>query len=145
MSAMDCIVNSKVVAPSMVLIPADLVSIAVVRAAIREALQDVGWHEDACRRMVLAATKAVANAVEHGSRDGELVEIVYQVGDEDAQVRVLDSGGVTRWTPPAEPPTPPCTATRGRGLSIIRALAQKMEFHPAGHGTELRLDFSRAA
>ena len=145
MSAMDCLVSSKVVAPSMVLIPADLVSIAVVRAAICAALRDRGWSEDACRRVVLAASEAVANAVEHGSEDGELVEVVYQIGDEDAQVRVLDSGGAARWTPPTDPPTPPSTATRGRGLSIISALAQNMEFRPAGHGTELRLDFSRAA
>lgn len=145
MPAMDCIVNSKVVAPSMVLIPADLASIAVVRAAICAALRDHGWGEDASNRVVLAASEAVANAVEHGSQDGELVEIVYQVGDEDTQVRILDSGGTVRWTPPAEPPTTPSTATRGRGLAIINALAQKMEFRPAGHGTELRLDFSRAA
>ncbi len=143
MPAMDCLVNSKVVAPSMVLIPADLVSIAVVRAAICEALRECGWSEDACRRVVLAASEAVANAVEHGSDEGELVEIVYQVGDEDAQVRILDSGGTARWTPPTDPPLPPSTATRGRGLSIISALAQKMEFRRAGQGTELRLDFSR--
>jgi anti-sigma regulatory factor (Ser/Thr protein kinase) len=145
MPAMDCIVKSKVVAPSMVLIPADIASIAVVRAAICAALRDNGWGEDASNRVVLAASEAVANAVEHGSQEGELVEIVYQVGDEDTQVRVLDSGGTSPWTPPAEPPTPPSTATRGRGLAIIRALAQKVEFRPAGHGTELRLDFSRAA
>jgi serine/threonine-protein kinase RsbW len=142
---MDCIVNSRVSAPSMILIPADLVSIAVVRAAICEALKEHGWNDDACRRVVLAASEAVANAVEHGSQDGELVEIVYAVGDDEAQVRVLDSGGHLRWTPPAEPAPPPATATRGRGLAIIRALAQKVEFRPAGQGIELRLDFSRAA
>ena len=145
MPAMDCLVNSRVVAPSMVLIPADIASIAVVRAAICAALRDHGWGEDASNRVVLAASEAVANAVEHGSQDGELVEIVYQVGDEDTQVRVLDSGGIARWTPPADPPTPPSTATRGRGLAIISALAQKVEFRSTGQGTELRLDFSRAA
>ena len=46
---------------------------------------------------------------------------------------------------PEDPSTPPTTATRGRGLAIISALAQKVEFRAAGHGTELRLDFSRAA
>lgn len=142
---MDCIVNSRVVAPSMVLIPADLASVAVVRAAICATLRGLGWGEDACRRVVLAASEAVANAVEHGSAEGELIEIVYQVDEEDAQVRVLDSGGKVRWTPPVTPPVPPLDATRGRGLSIINALAQKVEFRPAGRGTELRLDFARAA
>ena len=142
---MDCIVNSRVVAPSMVLIPADLASVAVVRAAICATLRDLGWDEDECRRVVLAASEAVANAVEHGSLEGELIEIVYQVGETEARVRVLDSGGAVRWTPPATPPVPSPDATRGRGLSIISALAQKVEFRPAGRGTELRLDFARAA
>lgn len=145
MPAMECVVNSKVVSPSMVLIPADLVSIAVVRAAICQALRDHGWGDEACHRVMLAASEAVANAVEHGSHEGELVEVVYQVGDEDAQLRILDSGGNAGWTPPATPQAPPSSATRGRGLSIINALAQKMEFRSAGRGTELRLDFTRAA
>lgn len=145
MPALDRVVKSKVVAPSMVLIPADLVSIAVVRAAICEALNDHGWDQDDCRRVVLAASEAVANAVEHGSQGGELVEIVYQVGDMDAQLRILDSGGPEEWTPPAEPPVPSPDAPRGRGLALIRALAQKVEFRSAGRGTELRLDFARGA
>ena len=130
----------------MVLIPAEAVSIGVVRAAICQALRDQSWSDEAIRRVALATSEAVANAVEHGSRVGELVEIVFQVGDEDAQVRVLDSGrAASPWSPPSEPSEPSSTATRGRGLSIISALAQHVEFRPAGLGTELRLDFSRHA
>lgn len=137
--------NSRVVTPSMVLIPADLLSIAVVRAAICEALKEHGWNEDNCRRVVLAVSEAVANAVEHGSQNGELVEIVYQVGDEDAKIRILDSGGQVRWVPPAEPRPPAPSSARGRGLAMIAGLAQKVEFRRAGRGTEVRLDFVRAA
>ncbi len=139
-------VNCRTVAPSMVLIPADTVSIGVVRAAVCQALRDQNWSDDAVRRVALATSEAVANAVEHGSTVGELVEVVFQVGDEDAQIRVLDSGRTdTQWSPPPIPTPPPHTATRGRGLSIISALAQKVEFRAAGRGTELRLDFLRFA
>jgi serine/threonine-protein kinase RsbW len=141
---MECVVNSKVVSPSIVLIPADLASIAVVRAAVFTALRDRGWDDDGCRRVTLATSEAVANAVEHGSHPGELVEIVHQVTEEDATVRVLDSGRGERWEPPTAPPTAPADAVRGRGLAIIAALADTMEFRPAGRGTELRLDFARA-
>ncbi len=145
MPKLECLVSSRVVTPSMVLIPAEPVSIAVVRAAISQALRDHSWGDDAIGRVVLATSEAVANAVEHGSQKGELVEIVFQIGEEDAKVRVLDSGGVSPWTPPDTQVEPSSTSSRGRGLSIINALAQSVEFRPAGNGTEIRLDFSRAA
>lgn len=144
MPTLECLVTSRVATPSMVLIPAETVSIAVVRAAISQALRDHSWGDDAIARVVLATTEAVANAVEHGSQEGELVEIVFQVGAEDAKVRVLDSGGASSWTPPETQVEPSSTASRGRGLFIISALAQNVEFRPAGNGTEIRLDFSRA-
>lgn len=129
----------------MVLIPADLASIAVVRAAIKQALEGTGWDGDAAQRVVLATSEATANAVEHGSRAGDLVEVVYQVSEDDAKVRILDSGGESPWKHRGAPLPPDTGAARGRGLTLIYALAHRVEVVPAGRGTELRLDFSRAA
>ncbi len=137
------LMSHHVASPSMVLIPADLASIAVVRAAIQTALSDRGWDGDAAQGVVLATSEAVANAVEHGSLPGELVEVVHQVGGREATVRVLDSGGATCWDRALTPEPPSTKAARGRGLAIIRALAHHVEIHPAGRGTELRLDFIR--
>ncbi len=143
--AMECLVSSNITSPSMVLIPADMASIPVVRAAIREALRERGWSDDSVRRITLVTNEAVANAVEHGSLPGELVEVVYQVDIDEARIRILDSGAGKRWDPPAAPCDPPAHATRGRGLSIIAALTDRVEFRSTGRGTELRLDFVRAA
>lgn len=145
MPSTEVLMKSRVASPSMVLIPADLASLAVVRAALQEALWDHAWGDDEIQRVVLAASEAAANAVEHGSQPGELVEVVFQVGDAEATVRVLDSGGASHWEPSDEPTLPEPTSPRGRGLTLIHALAQKVEFRPAGRGTELRLDFTRAA
>jgi len=145
MPTLERVVNSRVAAPSMVLIPADLASIAVVRAAIKEALEGTGWDGEATQRVVLATSEATANAVEHGSLPGELVEVVYQVSEDEATVRVLDSGGDHPWDHCTDVPAVDPTAPRGRGLTLIHALAKKVEARPAGRGTELRLDFSRAA
>jgi anti-sigma regulatory factor (Ser/Thr protein kinase) len=132
-----------VASPSMVLIPADLASIAVVRAALLATLKERGWDPDSAQGVVLATSEAVANAVEHGSHAGELVEVVHQVGVSEATVRILDSGGSLGWDRTLPDDTPPTNADRGRGLAIIRALAHRMEIRPAGRGTELRLDFVR--
>ncbi len=137
--------SSNVTSPSMVLIPADMASIPVVRVAVQEALRERGWSDDSLRRITLVTNEAVANAVEHGSLPGELVEVVYLVDIDEATIRILDSGAGKRWRPPVAPSEPPAHATRGRGLSIIAALADKVEFRSTGSGTELRLDFIRAA
>ncbi len=145
MPTLERVVTSRVASPSMVLIPADLASIAVVRAAVKEALEASGWPGDAAQRVVLATSEATANAVEHGSLAGELVEVVYQVTETEATVRILDSGGECPWVA-AQPPSPPdAHAPRGRGMTLIHALAQRVEARQAGRGTELRLEFSRSA
>lgn len=143
MPVRERLMSHDVASPSMVLIPADLASIAVVRAVIQAALRDRGWDGDAAQGVVLATSEAVANAVEHGSLPGELVEIVHQIGGAEATVRVLDSGGATSWDRKPTPEPASANAARGRGLAIIRALAHRVEIQPAGRGTELRLDFIR--
>lgn len=135
--------SHEVASPSMVLIPADLASIAVVRAALLATLRERGWDPDSAQGVVLATSEAVANAVEHGSQAGELVEVVHQVGVAEATVRVLDSGGRLAWDRNLPEDAPSTNADRGRGLAIIRALAHRMEIRAAGRGTELRLDFVR--
>jgi anti-sigma regulatory factor (Ser/Thr protein kinase) len=135
--------SHEVASPSMVLIPADLASIAVVRAALHDALRDRGWDPESAQGVVLATSEAVANAVEHGSHAGELVEVVHQVSMAEATIRVLDSGGTSPWDRVVPDEVAPAHADRGRGLAIIRALAHRMEIRPAGRGTELRLDFVR--
>jgi len=133
------------IAPSVILVPAVLESLAVVRAAITRALQQRGWEHDPASRVVLAASEATANAVEHGSAPGEFVEVVYRVDGEHATVRVLDCGHGDGWQPPAAPQLPHDASDRGRGLVMMQQLADHMEVVTDGPGTELRLDFDRAA
>jgi anti-sigma regulatory factor (Ser/Thr protein kinase) len=136
---------TEVATPSMVLVPADLASVAVVRAAIEQSLVERGWHDDAIHRVVLATTEATANAVEHGSLPGELVEVLYTVGAFEASVRVFDSGGTTPWAPPTIFVMPEPSAPRGRGLALIAAMARTFRVARSGQGVEVRMDFARTA
>ncbi len=132
-------------APAVILVPANLESLAVVRAAIARALEQHGWADDCASRVVLATSEATANAVEHGSVPGELVEVVYRVDEERASVRVLDSGHGHGWEPPDAHTLPEDHRDRGRGLVMMERLADCMEVVTDGPGTELRLDFAKAA
>lgn len=131
--------------PSVVLIPATLASIAVVRAALQGALEERCWEDAPMSRVLIATTEATANAAEHGSAPGELIEITYQVGDSECFVRVLDGGAELPWQPPPVPRVPAEHETSGRGLLLITNLAERVEVASSGRGTEMRLTFVRAA
>ncbi|SDC24552.1 ATP-binding protein [Actinokineospora iranica] len=81
--------------------------------------------------IVLAADEALANAIEHGYRfaDG-LVALSGHVEDGHVVVAVVDHGV---WKTPDMPPSP----YRGRGMSLIRALADRVELVSTGGRTSL--------
>ncbi len=131
--------------PSVVLIPATLASIAVVRAALQSALAERCWEVAPMSRVLIATTEATANAAEHGSAPGELIEVTYQVGDTECFVRVMDGGSDDNWQAPTTPRVPAEHETSGRGLLLIANLAERVEVTNSGRGTEMRLTFLRAA
>jgi anti-sigma regulatory factor (Ser/Thr protein kinase) len=128
---------------SLLSLPADPTSLAEGRAALRAALRVEGVDGEAAERIVLATSEALANALEHGSRAGAriLVELGFSPGE--VEVSVLDAGRPGSAAPLARRPSPPPSSTRGRGLMIMRALADAMEVRPVGGGTRVQLGFAR--
>lgn len=128
--------------PSVILVPAALPSLSVVRTAIRHALDRCGWDPDAVSQVVLAVSEATANAVEHGSRPDELIEVVYQIDGNQACIRILDEGFGAPWQPPSQFTLPAHHSDRGRGLYLINHIADRCQVVTDGPGTELRLVFT---
>jgi anti-sigma regulatory factor (Ser/Thr protein kinase) len=122
--------------------PADLAALAPAREAVAAALARGGWDGEEGARIVLVASEALSNAIEHGSRPGGRIELAIEVGPERAVLRVADGGAPGRagWAPPAPPPD---SCPRGRGLLIMRALADAMTVRAAGRGTEITVAFDR--
>ncbi|TSE02009.1 ATP-binding protein [Skermania sp. ID1734] len=88
--------------------------------------------------MVLATYEALANVVEHayGGRTG--VFLVRALAHRDQLiVRVQDSGC---WTTPKRA----TNGLRGRGIELMKALAQQIDVRGAETGTEIELRWSTA-
>ncbi|HZD02497.1 MAG TPA: ATP-binding protein [Actinomycetes bacterium] len=105
-----------------------------VRHAVGRALR--GLPRDTVDDVLLVLDEAVSNAIRHGSRGGEPVEVTVRVDDDWIDIRVRDCGPTSRL--PRVPAAAPHTlATGGRGLWLIKELVDEVRLRRAGEGTLL--------
>jgi serine/threonine-protein kinase RsbW len=108
----------------------DRQSVDEVRAAVEEVATEHGLSPEATFDLKVATTEAVANALRHAS-SGVGVEVSLESDPEVIQVEVLDRGRF-RINDGLDP-------ERGRGLPLMIALADEVEFSAADEGTRVRI------
>ena len=131
--------------PASAEVPVDLMALLPVRHAIADALGEVGWEHDEAMRVVVAAVEGLVNAVEHGSAAGGRVTIRCDIGAERAELWIMDAGRPGANPPRLDAAIPPDDVTSGRGVALMRGLADAITCRASGHGTELWLAFDRGA
>ncbi len=108
---------------------------AEVRQAIGHWMPILGFDQEMTEDFQTAVTEAVTNAVRHGSPDGAAAEFRVagrRLPDGALRVEVTDSGpGLSAGTYPAMPDP---EAVGGRGLPLMRALSDSVEFRAAASG-----------
>jgi anti-sigma regulatory factor (Ser/Thr protein kinase) len=106
-----------------------------MRQELRGFLDDTAWPADVVEDLVLAASEAANNAVEHAQPPTEPFFDVCAAVDDDAVTIVVRDHGA--WRQPTSP------SVRGRGLAMMRALADTTV--TAGpHGTTVTIRRRRA-
>jgi serine/threonine-protein kinase RsbW len=86
--------------------------------------------------VLLALDEAVSNAIRHGSRGGDPVQVSVESDGEWVEMTVRDAGPTPRLPRlPAEPP--PVLQTGGRGLRLILQLVDEVRLQRIGDGTRL--------
>lgn len=121
-------------APLRMDLPAHPHQLASMRRQILDWAGGVGLGRDKLDDLQLAVVEAAGNAIEHAYRDSDRpgrVEVVLSA-DRDGGVRitVADEG---RWRPPPQDP-----GFRGRGVQIIKALADEVDIAAGSDGTIVR-------
>lgn len=122
-------------------IPADVSKVGEVRDFADAAAEAFGFDAEDRYRIKLAATEAVANAVEHGASSADDT-IRLRAVDEDGALTfyVTDPGKfVPRVVPRGALPE------RGRGLAFIGQLMDEVDLTPGDDGTVIRFSKRRAA
>jgi anti-anti-sigma factor len=118
-------------------IPADPSAVRGARAATRRWLLDAHVGREDADDVVLAASEAIANSVEHGYADhpaDRRAPIDLEMSRDGADVLsvvVRDRGA---WRRPGEGGT-----GRGRGLPLMRKLMASVEVEPGADGTTVRM------
>jgi anti-sigma regulatory factor (Ser/Thr protein kinase) len=105
--------------------------IAAVRQAIDHLAEEHGLSADARFELQLAVSEAVANALRHGSADAPHVDVVMGAHDGVIEVEVQDHGHFR--------PRVGVESESGRGLSLMVALLDEVEFRADDGGTRVRM------
>ncbi len=113
---------------------------AAVERIVEACRARAGLDEESAFRLRVAVGEAVANAVLHGNREDprRRVRVEAEAGSGEARVRVADEGA--GFDPEAVPdPTTPgrLERSRGRGLFLIRSLADEVRIRPPGNEVTL--------
>ncbi|WP_461110150.1 SpoIIE family protein phosphatase [Streptomyces calidiresistens] len=116
--------------PLEVTFPAESARLAGVRAALRAWLTELELERRSIQRILVVAGEACANAVEHGHRHtpGGAVRLTARATAREIHLTVADSG---TWRVPRPDPG----AHRGRGLRLIRGLAERVTVESDEDGT----------
>lgn len=112
-------------------------SLAELRAFIVGMARNLGLTPTKAADLVIAASEAAANAVEHGGGSG--VARVWRSGSEVICEIVNPEGRLDN--PGAGFATPSWAAERGRGIWIMRQLCEWVDLRAEGAGTNVRLHF----
>ena len=113
-------------------------------AAIDRACADVRAFLEAQRlssscafELTLVLREALANAVVHGSAQGEPVRLAVTFAGDEVSIAVQDGGPGFDWRRHGGA-VPPPEVTSGRGLSIMKSYADEVSFNERGNAVYLR-------
>jgi anti-sigma regulatory factor (Ser/Thr protein kinase) len=116
--------------PLTVRLPAEADSITLVRRVIGRWLDAAGASTEEVGEITLACSEACANAIEHAYGPGATEFEIEAFSSNGAVTLVVKDQG--KWRPPRG-------TNRGRGMTLMKGLMDKVELHRGRDGTAVRL------
>ena len=111
-------------------------SLPDLRRSVAQTLGDLS--QEVVADVLLALDEAVSNAIRHGSRGGEQVQVTVESDEEWVEMTVRD-GGPTPRLPHLPAGPPPVLQTGGRGLWLILQLVDEVRLQRIEDGTRLTM------
>jgi serine/threonine-protein kinase RsbW len=125
----------------------ETLSVPVMRRVLGDTLRGLGVDEESVYDLLLAATEACTNVLQHGGREVRQYAVITSLGAVGCQVEVADEGAGaalrrTKWRRrPAEQEIPIAQLPEsGRGLAVMRACVDNVTLDTSpGRGTVVTL------
>ena len=107
-------------------LPRDEMSIPVARHSVKAAMENVGVTDECVHDIEIALSEACTNVLKH-SGPGDEYEVSFELDDEVAILRVVDTGRGFDFASLEDTKAAP-TDERGRGVSLMHALVDLVKF-----------------
>lgn len=105
--------------------------VAVARKAVLDAARELGLEGNKLEDLGYAVGEALANAVEHGFRERTYLDVGVRRPQNESAVMV-EIGDAGAGFDPSEMKDPQGAALRGYGMTIMRAMADRVSFERNG-------------
>jgi serine/threonine-protein kinase RsbW len=123
-----------------------LENVALAGSAVRAMAGEVGFGQEECERLELCVVEALTNVIEHGyhGEAGHPVTLLVAVTREELEMQVRDEGmpmpdGLLERPEPEEATEVALLAESGRGLFLMRHIADRIDYRHGPEGNTLVL------
>ena len=107
-------------------LPRDELSVPIVRHICRSALVELGVDDPCLGDIELAVTEACTNVLKHARGSKQQYEVEVEMNEDSCEIRVIDAGAGFFSTEAFQQASG--TAEEGRGLHLMRALVDDLNF-----------------
>lgn len=121
-------------------IPSDFAEISRVESLVDNVCERLEVREDYYGNVLIAVTEAVNNAIEHGNKKQDTVNVDLAVGDKETDFcfSVQDYGTGFDYRNLPDPTAPEnIEKENGRGIFLMRSLAEAVEFEDDGRNVNI--------
>lgn len=123
--------------------PSNILNIQKGEVLVDQICHDFNVHEDFYGNILIAVTEALNNAIVHGNQEIESknISIVVNKDKEDLSFIISDEGEGFAFDNLPDPTAPEnIEKEEGRGIFLMKALADKVDFFD--NGTKVQLSFT---
>lgn len=117
-------------------------SVEILEETAEKLARDAGFDEDTASQIAMATREAAINAIVHGNRYDPTKHVTASFGitDDALTIQIADEGSGLDPDKLPDPLTPEnILRTSGRGVFLMRAIMDEVQFHQLNPGTEIRL------
>jgi serine/threonine-protein kinase RsbW len=127
-------------APRKITFPSDTDNLTKVEQLIDKVCEELSIKEDQYGNVLISLTEAVTNAIQHGNQGdvSKEVSVEFKLNKKDFSFKIKDQGKGFDFYQLPDPTDPEnIDKPNGRGVFLMRNLADDIVFHDGGSSVEL--------